>query len=71
MESGERWSSVYSQLDAQGLAVAGGRVSKVGDAGLIIGGTSHLPSTTLVVLYLLTRYSRWILLLFCHSRLRM
>ena len=36
--SGERWSRVYEQLGAQGLAVAGGRVSKVGVAGLITGG---------------------------------
>ena len=40
--SGERWSSVYSQLGAQGLAVAGGRVSKVGVAGLITGGASAI-----------------------------
>lgn len=39
--SGERWSSVYEQLEAQGLAVAGGRVSKVGVGGLITGGLLH------------------------------
>ena len=39
--SGERWSSVYKQLGAQGLAVVGGRVSKVGVGGLITGGLSH------------------------------
>ena len=36
--AGERWGKVYSTLGAQGLAVAGGRVSKVGVAGLITGG---------------------------------
>ena len=39
--SGERWSSVYQQLGSQGLAIAGGRVSKVGVGGLITGGLSH------------------------------
>ena len=39
--SGERWSSVYEQLGAQGLAIAGGRVSKVGVGGLITGGLSY------------------------------
>lgn len=43
--AGERWTSVYEQLGAQGLAVAGGRVSKVGVAGLITGGLSHLRCT--------------------------
>lgn len=38
--SGEKWANVYSTLGAQGLAVAGGRVSKVGVAGLITGGLS-------------------------------
>ena len=46
--SGERWSSVYSQLGAQGLAIAGGRVSKVGVAGLITGGTPQLCYPTLI-----------------------
>ncbi|KAL8821083.1 MAG: hypothetical protein Q9191_007383 [Dirinaria sp. TL-2023a] len=36
--AGERWANVYEQLSAQGLAVAGGRVSKVGVGGLITGG---------------------------------
>ena len=36
--AGEKWSNVYEQLGKQGLAVAGGRVSKVGVAGLITGG---------------------------------
>lgn len=43
--AGERWSSVYEQLGAQGLAVAGGRVSKVGVGGLITGGTSYLNTS--------------------------
>lgn len=37
--AGERWQGVYENLGARGLAVAGGRVSKVGVAGLITGGT--------------------------------
>lgn len=44
--SGERWENVYSTLGQQGLAVAGGRVSKVGVAGLIAGGSflaAHFP----------------------------
>lgn len=36
--AGERWGDVYSTLSSQGLAVAGGRVSKVGVGGLILGG---------------------------------
>ncbi|KAL8906165.1 MAG: hypothetical protein Q9207_002198 [Kuettlingeria erythrocarpa] len=36
--AGERWARVYEQLATQGLAVAGGRVSKVGVAGLTTGG---------------------------------
>ena len=41
--AGERWKNVYEKLGAQGLAVAGGRVSKVGVAGLITGGLSNVP----------------------------
>lgn len=37
--AGERWHGVYANLGARGLAVAGGRVSKVGVGGLITGGT--------------------------------
>lgn len=36
--AGERCRSVYEELGAQGLAVVGGRVSRVGVAGLITGG---------------------------------
>lgn len=36
--SGNRWANVYSTLGQQGLAVAGGRVSKVGVGGLTSGG---------------------------------
>ena len=53
--SGERWSSVYSQLAAQGLAVAGGRVSKVGVAGLITGGTLQLHPRMLIIVWLPTK----------------
>ncbi|KAI9868557.1 MAG: hypothetical protein M1830_005645 [Pleopsidium flavum] len=35
---GARWKSVYSYLDAYGVAVAGGRASTVGVAGLVLGG---------------------------------
>lgn len=38
ISAGERWSNVYTTLEAHGLAVAGGRVSKVGVSGLILGG---------------------------------
>ncbi|KAL9636720.1 MAG: hypothetical protein Q9204_002144 [Flavoplaca sp. TL-2023a] len=44
--AGERWTIVYEQLGAQGLAVAGGRVSKVGVAGLITGGGLSYFSAT-------------------------
>ncbi|KAL8950866.1 MAG: hypothetical protein Q9222_003120 [Ikaeria aurantiellina] len=37
ISAGESWKSVYEQLGRKGLAVAGGRVSKVGVAGLITG----------------------------------
>jgi FAD/FMN-containing dehydrogenase len=36
--SGARWGQVYEELDAKGLAVAGGRNSAVGVGGLILGG---------------------------------
>lgn len=38
--AGEQWRSVYENLLPQGLAVPGGRVSKVGVGGLITGGLS-------------------------------
>lgn len=41
ISAGETWATVYSTLEADGLAVAGGRVSKVGVSGLILGGESH------------------------------
>ncbi|KAL8733068.1 MAG: hypothetical protein Q9181_003723 [Wetmoreana brouardii] len=46
IRAGERWTSVYQQLGTQGLAVAGGRVSKVGVAGLITGGGLSYFSAT-------------------------
>ncbi|KAL8681984.1 MAG: hypothetical protein Q9186_001926 [Xanthomendoza sp. 1 TL-2023] len=36
--SGTRWGDVYTKLDAQGLAVPGGRVAVVGVGGLTTGG---------------------------------
>ncbi|KAL8709691.1 MAG: hypothetical protein Q9220_005631 [cf. Caloplaca sp. 1 TL-2023] len=36
--SGNRWGTVYPKLDAQGLAISGGRVAIVGVGGLITGG---------------------------------
>ena len=36
--AGNTWGRVYSNLDAQGLAVAGGRASSVGVGGLSLGG---------------------------------
>jgi FAD/FMN-containing dehydrogenase len=36
--AGEVWASVYTVLEEKGLAVVGGRVSKVGVTGLTIGG---------------------------------
>ncbi|MCJ1310157.1 hypothetical protein MMC25_003818 [Agyrium rufum] len=45
--SGERWSSVYQTLGSQGLTIVGGRVSKVGVAGLTTGGgLSYFSATT-------------------------
>lgn len=35
---GARWATVYATLETQNLAVAGGRVSKVGVGGLTTGG---------------------------------
>lgn len=35
---GNRWGDIYSKLDAQGLAIPGGRVASVGAGGLITGG---------------------------------
>jgi hypothetical protein len=35
---GERWRNVYTTLQAQGLAVSGGRVATVGVPGLVLGG---------------------------------
>ncbi|MCJ1307058.1 hypothetical protein MMC25_000704 [Agyrium rufum] len=35
---GARWGDLYTQLDAMGLSVVGGRVSDVGVGGLIVGG---------------------------------
>lgn len=36
--SGNRWYDVYTQLEPQGLAVIGGRVSDIGVGGLTLGG---------------------------------
>ena len=36
--AGARWQDVYPLLDAKNLSVAGGRLSNVGVAGLILGG---------------------------------
>lgn len=38
--AGEQWGNVYRKLDAVGLSVSGGRVSKPGVAGLTTGGMS-------------------------------
>ncbi|KIW06248.1 uncharacterized protein PV09_02721 [Verruconis gallopava] len=38
IKPGNRWSSVYSQLDALGLGTSGGRVGTVGVGGLVTGG---------------------------------
>ena len=35
---GNRWADIYPKLDAQGLAIPGGRVATVGAGGLITGG---------------------------------
>ncbi|KAL8858221.1 MAG: hypothetical protein Q9178_005233 [Gyalolechia marmorata] len=35
---GNRWADIYLKLDAQGLAIPGGRVATVGAGGLITGG---------------------------------
>jgi FAD/FMN-containing dehydrogenase len=36
--TGNHWGDVYGALEKQGLAVVGGRVSKVGVGGLVTGG---------------------------------
>lgn len=38
IQPGNRWSSVYAELDKSGLTVTGGRVSTVGTGGLTLGG---------------------------------
>lgn len=38
--SGETWSTVYTELERHGLTTAGGRVGRVGVAGLALGGKS-------------------------------
>jgi len=45
--AGEVWANVYITLEGKGLAVVGGRVSKVGVTGLTIGGNccTELPCT--------------------------
>ena len=35
---GNRWADIYLKLDAQNLAISGGRVAQVGAGGLITGG---------------------------------
>ena len=35
---GSRWGDIYPQLDAQNLAISGGRVATVGVGGLVTGG---------------------------------
>lgn len=37
--SGETWKTVYTELEKHGLTTAGGRVGRVGVAGLALGGT--------------------------------
>lgn len=36
--AGETWETVYTELEAHGLTTAGGRVGRVGVAGLLLGG---------------------------------
>lgn len=38
--SGETWNTVYTELERHGLTTAGGRVGRVGVAGLALGGKS-------------------------------
>ena len=38
ISAGERWGNVYKTLEKKGLAVVGGRVSRVGVTGLTLGG---------------------------------
>lgn len=37
--AGETWATVYEELEKHGLTTAGGRVGRVGVAGLVLGGT--------------------------------
>jgi FAD/FMN-containing dehydrogenase len=50
VSAGERWGSVFSILQAKGLATAGGRVSRVGVVGLTLGGNTSPPFDTAYVL---------------------
>lgn len=36
--SGETWETIYTELEKHGLTTAGGRVGRVGVAGLVLGG---------------------------------
>lgn len=36
--AGETWGTVYAELEKHGLTTAGGRVGRVGVAGLLLGG---------------------------------
>lgn len=36
--AGESWEAVYTELEKHGLTTAGGRVGRVGVAGLVLGG---------------------------------
>jgi FAD/FMN-containing dehydrogenase len=59
--AGERWENVYEVLEKRGLAVGGGRVSRVGVTGLTLGG-EH--STFEKYRYWLSDIRRWPILLF-------
>jgi FAD/FMN-containing dehydrogenase len=43
VESGNRWSEVYSRIEPLGIAVSGGRWGNVGVGGLLTGGMNNSP----------------------------
>lgn len=52
--AGETWETVYKELEKHGLTTAGGRVGRVGVAGLVLGGKFSQCSCTWSSM--LTRY---------------
>ncbi|KAH5563420.1 hypothetical protein HBI26_180750 [Parastagonospora nodorum] len=46
---GEKWASIYTELEKHGLTTAGGRVGRVGVGGLVLGGRVACPFPLITV----------------------